>query len=131
MPPVLVIDHHNGVPAYRQLMDQIKFQIAAGVLKPGEEMESTRALSASLSLNPMTISKAYGLLEREGVLERRRGQTLTVRAAEGGQAAAARAEVLRKALEAAATTARQLGVSDGEALRLFKETLNAHQHEHD
>ena len=47
MPPLLVIDHHNGVPAYRQLMDQIKFQVAAGMLSVGTEMASTRALSAS------------------------------------------------------------------------------------
>jgi DNA-binding transcriptional regulator YhcF (GntR family) len=84
---LLVIDHHNGVPAYRQIMDQIKLQIAAGVLPAGTEMASTRGLSAELTLNPMTISKAYGLLEHEGVLERRRGQTLVVRARPAGDAA--------------------------------------------
>jgi len=79
MPPLLVIDYHNGVPAYRQIMDQVKLQIATGMLPPGSEMASTRALSTELSLNPMTISKAYALLEHDGVLERRRGQTLVVR----------------------------------------------------
>ena len=64
------------MPAYRQIMEQIRLQIASGVLQADDEMPSTRALSVTLSLNPMTISKAYGLLERDGVLERRRGQTL-------------------------------------------------------
>ncbi|HOG94183.1 MAG TPA: GntR family transcriptional regulator, partial [Opitutaceae bacterium] len=80
MPPLLSIDLHNGVPAYRQIMDQIKLQIATGLLPAGAELPSTRTLSAELALNPMTVSKAYGLLERDGILECRRGQTLTVRA---------------------------------------------------
>lgn len=121
---LLVIDHHNGVPAYRQIMDQVKLQIAAGLLEAGAELPSTRALSAELSLNPMTISKAYGLLERDGVLERRRGQTLTVRETPGAAARANRLEPLRKQLAGAASLARQLDVSKTEALRLFKELLD-------
>ena len=46
---LLVIDHHSGVPAYRQIMDQVKFQIASGVLTAGEELPSTRSLSTELS----------------------------------------------------------------------------------
>ena len=125
MPPLLVIDHHNGVPAYRQLMDQIKFQVAAGMLSVGTEMASTRALSAELSLNPMTISKAYSLLEREGVLERRRGQTLVIRAVTAADRETNKLHPLRQHLAAAAVMARQLGISRVQALRLFRETLNS------
>jgi GntR family transcriptional regulator len=124
MPPLLLIDHHNGVPAYRQIMDQVRLQIATGMLPPGTEMLSTRALSAELALNPMTISKAYGLLEHDGVLERRRGQTLVVRETHGEEAHVGRIEPLRNQLIAAASLARQLSVSRPEALRLFKEILN-------
>jgi GntR family transcriptional regulator len=124
MPPLLIIDLHNGVPAYRQIMDQVKLQIATGVLAPGTEMASTRALSAELSLNPMTISKAYGLLEHDGVLERRRGQTLVVRETHGHEAHVGRIEPLRNQLAAAASLARQLNVPKPEALKIFKEILN-------
>jgi len=124
---LLVIDHHNGVPAYRQIMDQIKLQIAAGVLPAGTEMASTRGLSAELSLNPMTISKAYGLLEREGVLERRRGQTLVVRALAPGEQQTSKLEPLRQHLASAAVLARQLGISREQALKLFRETLLSSQ----
>jgi GntR family transcriptional regulator len=124
---LLVIDHHNGVPAYRQIMDQIKLQIAAGVLPAGTEMASTRSLSAELSLNPMTISKAYGLLEREGVLERRRGQTLVVRALPSGEQQTSKLEPLRQHLASAAVLARQLGISREQALKLFRETLSSSQ----
>ena len=124
---LLVIDHHNGVPAYRQIMDQIKLQIAAGVLPAGTEMASTRGLSAELSLNPMTVSKAYGLLEHDGVLERRRGQTLVVRALPAGEQQTNKLEPLRQQLANAAVLARQLGISREQALKLFRETLSSSQ----
>lgn len=123
MPPLLVINPHNGVPAYRQIMDQIKLQVATGVLPAGTEMPSTRALSAELTLNPMTISKAYSLLEREGVLERRRGQTLVVRERRAAAAETDRLAHLRQHLAEAAVLASQLGISRSQAIRLFRETL--------
>ena len=121
---LVVIDLHSGVPAYRQLMYQIRFQIASGVLRPGDELPSTRALSAQLALNPMTISKAYALLEHDGVLERRRGQTLTVAAATGDDKRTQKLDHLRRHLAPAATAARQMGLSSEQALRVFRELLN-------
>jgi DNA-binding transcriptional regulator YhcF (GntR family) len=121
---LIVVDLHSGVPAYRQLMDQIRFQIASGVLQPGEELPSTRALSAQLALNPMTISKAYALLQHDGVLERRRGQTLTVAAAAAADQRTQKLDHLRRHLAPAATAARQMGVPPQQALRLFRELLN-------
>jgi GntR family transcriptional regulator len=119
-----IIDHRSGVPTYRQIMDQIKFQIASGVLAAQAELPSTRALSAELSLNPMTISKAYGLLEREGVLERRRGQTLVVRALGEDALTTSKLAQLRQSLAPAVSAARQLGISPAQALREFREMLN-------
>ena len=124
MPPLLSIDLHNGVPAYRQIMDQVKLQVATGLLPAGAELPSTRTLSAELALNPMTVSKAYGLLERDGVLERRRGQTLPVRAVSASEAQTSRIEPLRQHLAAAAALARQLDIPSADALRLFKAALH-------
>jgi GntR family transcriptional regulator len=121
---LFIIDHHSGVPSYRQIMDQIKFQIASGVLVANDEVPSTRALSAKISLNPMTISKAYGLLEREGVLERRRGQTLVVRGLGERALSVSKNDQLRQSLAPAASAARQLGVPPAEALRVFREMLH-------
>ena len=121
---LLVINHHNGVPAYRQIMDQIRMQIASGVLAVGAELPSTRALSAELSLNPMTISKAYGLLERDGVLERRRGQTLTVKALHEDDVQTHKLDQLRQSLATPASIARQLGISPAQAARIFREMLD-------
>jgi GntR family transcriptional regulator len=121
---LLLIDHHNGVPAYRQIVDQIRLQIASSVLKPDDEMPSTRALSAELSLNPMTISKAYSLLEHDGVLERRRGQTLVVRALHEDDVQVRKVEQLRRSLAAPVVVARQLGFSPTQATQLFRDLLD-------
>lgn len=120
---ILTVDPHSGVPVYRQLMDQIRFHVASGLLEPGEEIPSTRALSAQIGVNPMTISKAYGLLEEEGVLERRPGLPLVVRSREPQKVAAARREQLAAALRPVATVTRQLGVAPEEALELYRELL--------
>ena len=121
---LLVINHHSGVPAYRQLMDQIRLQISSGILPAGTELPSTRALSAQLSLNPMTISKAYGLLERDGILERRRGQTLTVRALHEDAVVTEKTAQLRASLAASVTMARQLGMTPAQSARIFRDLLD-------
>ena len=121
---LLVIDHHNGIPAYRQIMEQVRLQVATGALQPDDELPSTRALSAELSLNPMTISKAYSLLEHDGVLERRRGQTLVVRALHADDVARGKLDQLRRSLATPVSVARQLGISPAQATRIFRELLD-------
>ena len=124
---LLVIDHHNGIPAYRQIVYQVRLQIASGVLKPDDELPSTRALSAELALNPMTISKAYSLLEHDGVLERRRGQTLVVRALHADDVETSKLDQLRRSLAAPVSVARQLGLSPAQATKIFRELLDGSQ----
>jgi GntR family transcriptional regulator len=68
----------SGIPIYRQLMDQIRRLIAAGQLQAGAELPSVRDLAVEHAVNPMTISKAYALLEAEGLLIRNRGRPMTV-----------------------------------------------------
>ena len=64
---LISIDHHNGIPVFRQIIDQVKFHVVSGLLAPGDELPSTRALSGQLGLNPMTVSKAYSLIGSRGV----------------------------------------------------------------
>ena len=120
---LIVVDPHSGVPVYRQLMDQIKFHIASGILKPGDELPSTRGLSAELGVNPMTISKAYSFLEREDVIERRPGRPLVVKAMGATGLQDQRMEQVRQSLTATVTVVRQLEVDAGEVVRLFEEML--------
>lgn len=124
---LITIDVHSGVPAYRQLVDQIRLQVAGGRLRPGDEIPSTRALSAELGLNPMTISRAYTLLEEEGILERRPGLPLVVRARSGATHAAARSAQLTKALRPVASMARQLGISGRDAGDMLRRLVDEHE----
>ena len=112
---LITIDVHSGVPAYRQLVDQIRLLVASGRLQPGDEIPSTRALSADLGLNPMTISRAWALLEDEGLVERRPGLPLAVRARPRAAGEAARQGQLVKALRPVAAIARQLGIRGSDA----------------
>ena len=95
---LIVVDPHSGVPVYRQLMDQIKFHVTSGMLEPGDELPSTRALSAELGINPMTISKAYSYLEKEDVVERRPGRPLVVKAHDQQETKDRKIEQLRENL---------------------------------
>ena len=124
---LLIVDRHNGIPAYRQIMDQVKFQIAAGRLQAGDPLPSTRVLSAQLAINPMTISKAYSLLEHEGVLERRPGMPLVVSSSSGDNPSQSRREQLRECLTPVAVQALQLGATPEEACEIFQELLINHR----
>ena len=72
------VDLHSGVPVFRQIMEQVEHLIVAGQLGSGEQITSVRDLSKQVRVNPMTVSKAYAFLERDGLLERRRGMGLFV-----------------------------------------------------
>ena len=112
-------------PIYRQLIEQVRRRVAAGQLKAGDAIPSVRELAQALAVHPMTISKAYSLLEMEGVLERRRGLSMVVAAQhQRAQPAAERVELLRPALEQAAAAARQLELPKAQVLQLFKTILD-------
>ena len=67
------LDYASGVPVYRQIIDQIKFGIASGQLKMGEQLPTVRALAVELKVNLNTVSKAYKELEIKDVLETQQG----------------------------------------------------------
>lgn len=67
-------------PIYRQIADQVRRLVAGGQLQGGEGLPSVRDIAATHAINPMTVSKAYSLLESEGVLERLRGKGMVVTA---------------------------------------------------
>ena len=116
---LLQIDHHSGVPIYRQVIDQIRQQIMAGQLAEGEQLMSVRELAAQLRVNPMTISKAYALLEVEELVERRRGVGLFAARLPKEKKAHTKASLLEEALGKAAVTAVQLGISEEKAMEML------------
>ena len=67
------LDHHSGVPIYRQIISQILYAVARGELEPGNQLPTVRQLAVELSVNPNTITKAYKELEIRGNLETQQG----------------------------------------------------------
>lgn len=67
------LDPKSGVPFYRQIIDQIRFGIAAGQLEVGEQLPTVRALAVELKVNLNTIIKAYKELEIQNILEKQQG----------------------------------------------------------
>lgn len=119
---LITLDRTSGAPVFRQICEQIRFQIAAGTLVAGTPIPSTRELAADLAINPMTVSKAYALLENEGLLERRPGLPLVVRGATARRRDD-RETQLERVLRPAVLAARQLGLSEMEAVEVYRHAL--------
>ena len=67
------LDHHSGVPIYRQIISQILYAIARGDLPAGAQLPTVRQLAVDLSVNPNSVIKAYKELEIRGNLETQQG----------------------------------------------------------
>ena len=67
------VDERSAVPLYVQLGEQVLAAVSRGDLRRGDRLPSVREIAAELSLNPLTVNRAYSELEREGVVETRRG----------------------------------------------------------
>ncbi len=67
------ISLEDGVPIYRQIVNQVKYMVASRRLSPGEEIPPIRVLAERLQVTPNTIVKAYRELEIEGIVRKRRG----------------------------------------------------------
>lgn len=78
----LHLSQRDGVPIYLQIVNQVKYLIAAGQLAPHDELPPIRVLAENLTINPNTVARAYRDLEREGLIYKRKGAGTFV--ADGG-----------------------------------------------
>ncbi|HTT05130.1 MAG TPA: GntR family transcriptional regulator [Steroidobacteraceae bacterium] len=110
-------------PIYRQIMQQLRRLIVSHQVGAGEPLPSVREVAARHAINPMTVSRAYGLLESEGLLERQRGRGMVV--ASSRRRAPTEERLMRQldpTLAGVAREARELGL----APRLVLERLKYH-----
>ena len=68
-----ILESKSGIPIYRQIIEQVKYAITSGDLKPGDQLPTVRQLAVELSINLNTVIRAYRELEMEGVLEMQQG----------------------------------------------------------
>ena len=125
------ISPHSPTPIYRQIVEQVRRMVASGQLQAGDALPSVRAVALHHTINPMTVSKAYSLLENDGLLVRLRGVGMAVAQTEGAVPEQHKEAMLRPALDAAARMARDLRMPPDAALRLFQECLQQHERDDD
>ncbi len=107
------------MPIYRQIIDQIRYQIATGALKEGDQVPSVRQLADKLAVNQNTILKVYNQLCAEKVLRVERGSGTFVAASRQSIPVAERKKIVGKLLREAAVQAIHLDVG----LEQIKEQL--------
>ena len=92
------IEPASAVPIYRQVIDQIKYQVAAGTLRQGDKLPSVRQLASQLAVNQNTILKVYNQLCQERVLHIDRGNGTFVAVATQALPEAERKEIVSRLL---------------------------------
>ena len=113
------IQPHDGMPIYRQISNQIKYLIASGQLKTGQELPGVRTLAEQLTVTPNTIVKAYDELEAEGLLEKRRGSGTYVSDTDSPLTRKEQRRILTQRIDATLTEASQLNFTLEEVLALL------------
>ncbi|MEI8326442.1 MAG: GntR family transcriptional regulator [Betaproteobacteria bacterium] len=111
-------------PIYRQIVEQVRRLVASGQMRPGDDLPSVRVVALHHTINPMTVSKAYSLLETEGLLERRRGVGMVIAKSMSKSSRQDKLALLQPTLLSAAQVTRELGISDAQALAAFQTCLN-------
>ncbi|HTT94603.1 MAG TPA: GntR family transcriptional regulator [Solirubrobacterales bacterium] len=116
------IQSHSGVPSYLQIAQQVRQAIRLGILAPGDKLPTVKQVVAAVAINPNTVLKAYRELDREGLVDGRRGVGTFV--AEGVVALASDdVDSLRRSLGRWVAEARAAGLDDENMSALLADTL--------
>ena len=117
----LHISTNEGVPIYVQIVNQVKYLVAAGRLAAGEEIPPIRALAEQLVINPNTVARAYHELEREGIVTKRHGAGTYVSDNGSPLARRERMKILTQRVDALMAESRHLDVSVEEVIDLIRD----------
>jgi len=118
----ITINLTDGVPIYRQIVNQVKYLVASGLLQPGEELPPIRTLALQLKVTPNTIVKAYGELEIAGVVHKRQGSGTFVSEGRPQQVALReRRRVIEQRIDSLLAEAHQLNFTAEEVHRMVRE----------
>ncbi|GLW49834.1 GntR family transcriptional regulator [Streptomyces sp. NBRC 14336] len=117
------IDRRSGVATYLQIVQQTKQALRLGLLAPGDKLPTAREVVEATAINPNTVLKAYRELEREGLVEARRGLGTFVRKSLG---AAPADSPLHAELTDWAARAREAGLEHDDVAALFAAVLDEH-----
>ena len=122
----LIIRNTTNQPIYDQIYSQIKAQIIAGKLSPGEALPSIRALAKDLRISVITTKRAYDELEADGFLYTVAGKGCFVAEKNLQLVREGRLRELEEHLAAAAELAVSCGVTAEEVLETLRTLLEEH-----
>ena len=117
------IDIASNRPVYRQIIDQVKHDIALGRLIKDEKLPTVRQLAAQITINPNTIAKAYRQLEGEGIIVTRPGSGAFVANLDSSLSKAVRKRLLSDELERIAVEAFPMQIDKQTLLELFNNAV--------
>jgi GntR family transcriptional regulator len=120
----LHISSADGVPIYLQIVNQVKYLVAAGRLAPGDEMPPIRVLAEQLLVNPNTVARAYRELEGAGLVEKRRTAGTYVSDQGSPLARKERLRILTDRVDALLAEASQMNVPVEDVVKLIEQRGN-------
>ena len=115
------ISTNDGVPIYLQVVNQIKYLVAAGRLTAGEELPPIRVLADKLLVNPNTIARAYRELESAGIVEKRRTAGTYVSDQGSPLARRERVKILTDRIDALVAEALQMNIALDDVIKLVQQ----------
>ena len=111
----LDIDFRSGIPIYLQVVERIKERLAAGQLKPGDQLPTVRSLALELRVNFNTIARAYRIMDESGIISTQQGRgTYILELPSPEVAESIRLKALEDLTQRFITDAEQLGISPEE-----------------
>jgi GntR family transcriptional regulator len=117
----IYISTQDGVPIYLQIVNQVKYMVAAGRLRPGEQLPPVRKLAEELLINPNTVARAYRELEAAKVLSTRQGSGAYVADNASPLARREQTKILRDRVDQLLAEASHMGVQVDELVELLRQ----------
>jgi GntR family transcriptional regulator len=116
----LYLDHRSGEPIYRQIVEAIKYKVAAGQLSADQKLPSIRGLADELKINSRTVVKAYEELQHAGLVVMRQGQGVFVAGNHGVTPESVRQKAIGQMARRMLAEAFRLGADRDEVLKIIQ-----------
>ena len=124
---MIILDYNDKRPIYEQIVDKLTTLILRGVYEADEKLPSVRSMAVDLSINPNTIQKAYGELERQGFIYSIKGRGNFVR--DMGNLILRKKEKALESLHSALTECRDVGIPEREIRKLVEKIYLTADHD--
>jgi len=118
-----IISPSSGIPIYKQLYSQIERMVLNGYFSIDQRLPSVRQVASDLDINPMTVSKAYGLLEERGYLTRLRGRGMVVTARDNEVLQLEKLAMLDEMIKELLAQAKHMGISGDKVAQMIKHNI--------